>query len=142
MDSNQLLTLWSEAGRHAELETTLPVFIRLLQDRLPLVEASLYEVDQEPFAFNLVYRWQPLAQLEPLHQSIDLLPAFQKSMLAWLAAGQACVSENADATPECLRVLVQETAGHSNYFAPLALSAGEHGLLYLRIRRAVFSRAE
>lgn len=142
MDKSQLLTLWAEAGRHAELEATLPVFIQMLQDRLPLVEVRLYDAAQEPFGLDLIYRWQTLAQLESLHQSIDLSPALQKSLLAWLAAGEVCVSESADATPECLRVLVQEAADHSDYFAPLALSAGGHGLLWLRVRRAVFSSAE
>ncbi|WP_260295134.1 sigma-54 interaction domain-containing protein [Sedimenticola hydrogenitrophicus] len=142
MNENQLLALWAEAGRHAVLETTLPVFIHLLQDRLPLVEVSLYDAGLEPFGLDLIYRWRPQAKLESLHHSIDLSPALQKSLLAWLAAGEICVSESADATPECLAVLVQEQGEDSDYFAPLALSAGGHGLLFLRIRREVFSSAE
>lgn len=142
MDENQLLALWAEAGRHAELETTLPVFIRLLQDRLPLAEVRLYDAGQEPFGLELIYRWRTLAKLEPLRQSIELSPALQKSLRAWLAAGEVWVRESADATPECLAVLVHKAADHSDYFAPLALSAGGHGLLFLRIRRAVFSSAE
>lgn len=144
MDENQLLTLWAEAGRHAELETTLPVFIRLLQDRLPVVEVRLYDAGQEPFGLELIYRWQPQpqAQLEALHQSVDLSPALERSLLAWLARGEVCVSESADVTPECLATLIDEETDHSDYFAPLAVSAGRRGLLFLRIRRAVFSSAE
>ncbi len=142
MDENQLLTLWAEAGHHAEIETTLPVFIRLLQDRLPLVEVRLYDAGQEPFGLDLIYRWRPQMKLEALRQSIDLPPALQKALRAWLAAGEVCVNESADATPEWLAALVQDEADHSDYFAPFALSAGGHGMLFLRIRRAVFSSAE
>tara|TARA_R110001592_G_scaffold363248_1_gene682109 strand:+ start:2730 stop:4280 length:1551 start_codon:yes stop_codon:yes gene_type:complete len=142
MDKNQLLTLWAEAGRHAELETTLPVFIHLLQERLPLVEVNLYDAGQEPFGLDLIYRWRPQAKLESLHQSIDLSATLQKPLIAWLATGEVCVNESVDAAPEHLAALVPVKEGHANCFAPLTLGSGGYGLLFLRIRRAVFSSAE
>ncbi|GER08751.1 hypothetical protein GCM10007972_27600 [Iodidimonas muriae] len=147
MDENSLLTLWSEACRHAELEATLPVFIRLLQDRLPLVEVSLYDAAREPFGLDLIYRWRSPGKLEALHQSIDLSPALQQSLSAWLAEGKVCVSENvsgesADATPDWLATLAEKDADHADYFTPLVLTTGGCGLLFLRVRRTVFSSAE
>jgi transcriptional regulator with GAF, ATPase, and Fis domain len=107
-----------------------------------LVEVCLYDAGQEPFGLELIYRWRTQGKLEPLHQSIDLPLGRQNSLRAWLAAGQACVSESPDAIPEWAGALTQNAADHSDYFAPLALSSGGQGLLFLRIRRAVFSSSE
>jgi len=125
----RLLPIWTEVGRHARLQESLPVIVHKLLDILPVTGLRFDEVLAEEAALQVLARWTAEGGLDRAHPVHGHGRAELPALLRWARHGRPAVFEPGSAWPSELPPLADLPVDTPFLLAPVMRDAQPIGVI-------------
>ncbi len=131
-ESLLLLPLWTEVGRHAHLQESLPVIVHRLLDVLPLTGIRFDEVLVADGALQVLVEWTAHDGLDRGQRTSGYNSVELRGLLGWARSGTRTVFEPGDTWPPLLPRLTDLPIDAPFLLAPVMRNLEPIGLIRIQ----------
>jgi len=128
-----LLPIWTEVGRHARLQESLPVIVHKLLDILPLTGIRFDEVLAEESELQVLAAWTAHGGLDWSHAVSGYGRADLQALLRWARVGRPAVFASGGEWPTQVPQLPDFPVGASFLLAPVIRDLQPIGLIRIEL---------